>query len=98
MKNNDITSIGKSVFTLSFLLGNFCLFGYLFTRNEEYAFGGLALLFFGSIVNLLVIAGLLVYGFLHKDKLNVCMKSSLIILINIPIAIVYAVVGLNIIN
>ncbi|SDQ29941.1 branched-chain amino acid:cation transporter, LIVCS family [Chryseobacterium soldanellicola] len=98
MEKNSIINIGKTVFAFSFLLGNFCLFGYLFTKNEEYAFAGLILLFFGSILNLGVIAGLLIYGFLHKNKLETCIKSSMILLINIPVAIVYAVIGLNIIN
>ena len=98
MENKEILIVGKSMFWGSFILGNFCLFGYLFTKNEDYAFYGFMLLIYGSMVNLLVIAGLLVYGFFYREKLKSCMKSSMILLINIPVAIVYAAVGLNIIN
>jgi LIVCS family branched-chain amino acid:cation transporter len=98
MEKETIINIGKSIFTLSFLLGNICLFGYLSTQKDDFAFYGFMLLIYGSVVNLLVIAGLLIYGFLYSEKLKSCMKSSLIILINIPIAIVYAVIGLHITN
>jgi len=98
MENKEILIVGKSMFWSSFILGNICLFGYLLTKNDVFAVGGYMLLIFGSILNLLVIAGLLGYGFFYKEKLRSCMKSSMILLINIPVAIVYAAIGLNIIN
>lgn len=97
MKDQNILMIGRSVFWVFFLLGNICLFGYLITNHVEFALAGYLLLMFGSIINILMIIGLLIYGFLNKSKLNSCYRSTGIILINIPIAILYAVIGINII-
>lgn len=95
IKDKDVINIGKAVFTFSFLFGNICLFGFLVTKKSEFAMGGYLMLIFGSLFNLLVIMGLLIYGFFYKSMLKACMKSSMIILINIPIAILYAFIGLN---
>lgn len=98
MKNKNILTTGKFFFWLSFILGNICLFGYLITKDEDFAFYGFMLLIFGSMFNLFVIACLLIYGFFNKIYLGTCYKSAGIILINIPIAILYAVIGLSILN
>lgn len=95
MDNKEILNIGKYVFWLSFLLGNICLFGYLITRISEFAIGGFMLLIYGSILNLFIIAGLLVYGLIYPTKLQTCLRSVGILLINIPIAALYAAIGLN---
>lgn len=95
MNNKQILDIGKYGFGSSFLLGNICLFGYLITRVDLFAVGGFMLLIFGSVFNLLVILGLLIYGFIHKSKLNSCLQATSILLANIPIAILYAAIGLN---
>lgn len=44
MKDQHILLIGKSAFGVSFLFGNICLFGYIITKNEEFAAGGFCLL------------------------------------------------------
>lgn len=95
MKNKDIINIGKTVFGCSFLIGNICLFGFLVTKKSEFAMGGYLMLIFGSLFNLLVIIGLLIYGLFYQSMLKACMKSSMIILINIPMAILYAFIGLT---
>ncbi|WP_418122403.1 hypothetical protein ACNFU2_16950 [Chryseobacterium sp. PTM-20240506] len=95
MDNKEIVNIGKYVFWLSFLLGNICLFGYLVSRIDVFAIGGFLLLIFGSILNLLVIAGLLIYGSIYHTKLHACLQSIGILLINIPIACLYTVIGVN---
>ncbi|MDF2932459.1 MAG: hypothetical protein K0R36_1790 [Chryseobacterium sp.] len=98
MKNKNILTTGKFFFWLSLILGNICLFGYLITKDEDFAFYGFMLLIFGSILNILVITSLLVYGSFNKIYLDTCYKSAGIILINIPIAILYAVIGISILN
>ncbi|ASW74818.1 hypothetical protein IQ37_19490 [Chryseobacterium piperi] len=98
MKDKEILNLGKCVFGCSFLLGNICLFGYMITKEEVFAATGFTLLFFGSVLNLLVILGLLIYGFIHQSQLNVCLKSIGILLINIPAAILYAIIGIHLIQ
>jgi LIVCS family branched-chain amino acid:cation transporter len=98
MKNENILTIGKFFFWLSFTLGNIYLFGYLISQNECFAFYGFMLLIFGSIINLLVVIGLMIYGVIIKSQLNVCMKASIIICINIPIAILYYFIGISLLN
>lgn len=98
MNDKTILNIGKYTFGLCFLFGNICLFGFIIFKNDLFADAGYFLLIFASIFNLFVIAGLLVYGFFNKSKLNVCYKSAGILLINIPIAILYAVIGISILD
>lgn len=98
MKNENILTKGKLFFWLSFILGNICLFGYLITKDGSFAFYGFMLLIFGSILNVLVIITLLIYGAFNKNYLDTCYKSIGIILINIPIATLYAVIGISILN
>ncbi|MBT2622157.1 MULTISPECIES: hypothetical protein [Chryseobacterium] len=98
MNNKQILNIGKYVFGSSFLFGNICLFGYLITRVDLFAVSGFMLLIFGSVLNLLVILGLLIYGFAYKSKLNTCLQATSILLANIPIAILYTVTGLSLLK
>ncbi|MDQ0066194.1 hypothetical protein [Chryseobacterium lathyri] len=63
----------------------------------DFAIGGYLLLIFGTALNLLVALGLLVYGIIYTSKSDTCHQSIGIMMINIPIAILYAVIGLNII-
>lgn len=95
MKNESVVYFGKSVFGLFFTLGNICLLGYLLSKNDDFAIGGFFLLIFGTIINLLLIIALVIYGAIKKDQFEYCMKAVFILLINIPIAIIYTVIGLN---
>ncbi|UFH31133.1 hypothetical protein LNP04_14265 [Chryseobacterium sp. C-71] len=98
MKNSIIKNIGNYTFTLFFLLGNVCLFGYLITKVDAFAASGFTLLQFAIPINLFVILCLLIYGLFRKPKLKICMKASLIICINIPIAVLYFYIGLSLLN
>lgn len=98
MKNKDIINVGKLFFWLSFILGNICLFGYLITKNDEFAAAGCFVLIFGTLINLLIILVLMVFGLINKSQLKICMKASLIICINIPIAVLYFYIGLSLLN
>ncbi|RXM37719.1 hypothetical protein BOQ62_21310 [Chryseobacterium sp. CH21] len=95
MKDQEILYFGKSLFALCFVLGSVCLIGYLTTRMAEFAIGGYMLLIFGAFLNILVVLGLLIYGFVYRSRLNECLKAIGILLVNIPIAILYTVIGLN---
>jgi len=95
MKDHEIINFGKYLFGLFFVLGNICLFGYLITKNSAFAIGGYMLLIFGTFINLLLVIGLLIYGIANQSKLNVCLKAIGMLMINIPIAVLYAFIGLN---
>jgi len=98
MKNSIIKNTGNYTFILFFLLGNTCLFGYLITKNDEFAAAGFTLLQFATPINLFVILCLMIYGLFSKPQLKICMKASLIICINIPIAVLYFYIGLSLLN
>ena len=98
MKNQDILTVGKISFWLSFILGNICRFGYILTKIEAFASYGFVLLLFAAPVNLVVIALLIIYGLFNKSYLKDCIKASLIICINIPIAILYFYLGVFLIG
>lgn len=95
MKLFTIKNIGKTFFWLSFMLGNICLFGYFFTKNDEFALAGFYLLTVATIANLIVVFGLLFYGMIKKKHFEECKKTILIMLLNIPIAFIYAWIGLS---
>lgn len=97
INNLKIIHIGISLFWLSFLLGNICLFGYLISNEMFFAIGGYFLLIVGSSVNLLAFVSLILYGVFNRNKYNESLKSALILLINIPIAFLYTWIGLSII-
>ncbi|UWX59265.1 hypothetical protein N0B40_12705 [Chryseobacterium oranimense] len=95
MKDYEIINFGKYLFGLFFILGNICLFGYLITKNSAFAVGGYMLLIFGTLINLLFVIGFLIYGIVYQSKLDACLKAIGLLMINIPIAILYAFIGLN---
>lgn len=98
MENSKILNIGKSFFWLSFILGNICLFGYIFSGDEGFAIGGYMLLIFGSIINLITFFGLMIYGLINPIYKSESIKSAMILLINIPFAILYFFIGTSILK
>ncbi|WP_185208799.1 hypothetical protein [Chryseobacterium sp. C3] len=98
MNEKTIITIGKTLFWLSFILGSISLFGYALTKNDLLAEGGILVLEYGFVVNMIVLVTLLIYGIVHKSKLNACLKSSGIMLINIPIAIIYIIIGVQLVS
>jgi hypothetical protein len=68
---------------------------FLDSKNDDFAIGGFFLLIFGTIINFFLIIALVIYGTIMKDQFEYCMKTVFILLINIPIAIIYTVIGLN---
>jgi len=95
MQNFKISDIGRILFGLCFILGNLCLFGYFFSENFFFAIAGYWLLIFATIVNLIVFAVLFLYGVLVRKHFEECMKGALILLINIPVAILYYFIGIS---
>ncbi len=98
MDEKTILNTGRTFFWTSFLLGNLCLFGYIFTKNDSFVEGGLLVLGWGFIINLAAVLTLTVYGIFNKSKLDICLKSAGIMLINVPVAIIYLVIGLSVIT
>ncbi len=98
MNDQSLITLGKSVFWLFFILGNINMIGYIMSKNDEFAVGGFMLLIFGSMINLLIVAAILVYAWVDVRRRNACMKAVMIILINIPIAIVYLFIGISILT
>lgn len=94
MNNKTILNIARTFFWVSFFLGNICLFGYMITKIDAFAASGFTLLQFAIPINLFVILCLLIYGLFRKIQLKECIKASLIICINIPIAILYFYLGI----
>lgn len=98
MNEKTIINTGRLFFWTSFILGNICLFGYIISKNDQFVAGGYLLLIFGTIINLLAIFILVIYGIINKPQLKNCMKASMIISINIPIAIIYFYIGISLLN
>lgn len=93
MSERNILNLGKAVFGVFFLTGNICLFGYVFTKDFNFADIGFLLVSYGAVFNLLLLAGLMLYGLTNKQKRKICFQSAGYLLINIPFAILYAIIG-----
>lgn len=97
MKNSAIKNTGRYTAIISFLLGNIFLFGYLMTGKVDFALAGYFYLYISAAVNLLLMGILLLYGFFHPQQLPACRKAALVLLINIPAAILYIYIGYNLV-
>ncbi|MGE8554362.1 MAG: hypothetical protein ACN6OB_10585 [Chryseobacterium jejuense] len=95
MKDQEIINFSKSVFGLCFIIGSICLLGGLF-KQESFAAAGYLLLLFATPLNLLLVLVFLICGLVNKPRLKTYGKAIGILSINIPIAILYAVIGLYI--
>jgi len=95
MKNESVIYFGKCIFGLFFVFGSICLLGNLLTKNDEFAIAGFFLLIYGTVVNLALVFALLVYGIVKKNQLKYCIQSVGIICVNIPVAILYAFIGIS---
>ncbi|WP_419489409.1 hypothetical protein [Chryseobacterium bernardetii] len=95
MKDREIINLSKSVFGLCFTIGSICLLGGLF-KQESFAVAGYLLLIFATPVNLLFVLFFLIFGFVNRSRLKICVKAIGILSINIPIAVLYAAIGLYI--
>lgn len=98
MKNTSIITFGKFIFWLFFAFGNIALLGDLITQNKDFAIFGFMLLIYGSIINSVIVFFLLIFAYLNDDRKKDCFTTIGFILLNIPIAFLYAIIGLFIIN
>jgi LIVCS family branched-chain amino acid:cation transporter len=98
MKDSEIIDLAKAVFGVFFSIGTLCLLGALITKNNGFAGAGYLLIVFGVPVNLLCILGFLTYGVINTSKFKECMIAILILTANIPIAFLYALIGLSFFN
>lgn len=95
MKNTNIINIGKIFFISSFVLGSICLLGFLLSKNSDFAVAGYLMLIYGTIFNLAAILCLSIYAFIKPQFSKECIQAILYMLINIPIALLYAVLGIS---
>jgi len=106
MKNLNPLKIGKYTFWVSFILGNLFMFGFLFgglvIKSDNIAFGsavfGFYYLYVATAVNLIILNGLIVWGIYDINKREQCFIGSAIMLINIPLAILYAFIGFGLVT
>ncbi|MDN3694973.1 hypothetical protein QWZ06_23420 [Chryseobacterium tructae] len=93
MSERNILNLGKAVFGVFFLIGNICLFGYILTKDFKFASLGFLIVSYGAAFNLIVLAGLMLYGLIDKNKTKTCFQSAGYLLIIIPFAILYIIIG-----
>ncbi len=101
MKNLNPLKIGKYTFWVSFIIGNIFMFGFLFAAAvindsslaSNFAMLGFYYLFVAAPVNLIILFALLSWGIVEVEKRKHCFIAASILLINIPLAWLYAFVG-----
>ncbi|QBA23362.1 hypothetical protein EU348_20145 [Chryseobacterium indologenes] len=97
MKDQKIIYFGRFIFGLFFLAGNTCLFGYILTKEYWFADSGFLLITYGTVFNIIVLSILLIYAAADRSASKACLQSAGLILINIPIAILYTIIGCNLV-
>ncbi|KPH11221.1 hypothetical protein AMQ68_17470 [Chryseobacterium sp. ERMR1:04] len=95
MKDQNILMIGKLTFGITFLLGNIFFWGFIFSLIIEFAIAAIFFICIGGIINMIIFFGLLVYGGFYQKKLVICLKSALIILLNLPVLLFYSFLFYN---
>ncbi|MDR1730122.1 MAG: hypothetical protein LBR52_05615 [Prevotellaceae bacterium] len=101
--------IGKYTFGVSFILGNLFLFGFLFgvaIQDKKMAecfalMGFLYVYYVAGIANVIISLGLLVYGIFltaNKEKQKQSFIGIAVMMANIPLAIIYMIVGFSLLN
>ncbi|MGL6129224.1 hypothetical protein [Chryseobacterium artocarpi] len=98
MANKEIINLSKSIFWVCFAMGSIFLLGGVFTKASGFVVGGYLLLLFGTPLNLLCVLGFLLYGMVYRKRFRVCMKAIGILSINIPIAVLYTIIGFKLID
>lgn len=96
-QNFKIINLAKFLFWLSFILGNCCLLGFLISHETFFAIAGYFLLIGAGLLNFTAFIAFILYGIFNSKNAAEALKSALILLINIPIAALYAWIGLSII-
>ncbi|OBW42818.1 hypothetical protein AB670_00768 [Chryseobacterium sp. MOF25P] len=89
MKDSTIINIGKLTFAITFLLGNICFWGFFLTNIIGFAIFGSYFIFLGTMINITIFLVLLIYGSFNNAQFKICLKSSFIILLNLPILLLY---------
>lgn len=89
MKDSTILNIGKLTFAITFLLGNICFWGFFLTNIIGFAIFGSYVVFLGMIMNATIFFTLIIYGSFNNTQFKICLKSSFIILLNLPILLLY---------
>ena len=97
--------LGKYTFGASFIIGNLFLFGFLFgvtIENKDIIdssiVGGLIYLYVAAIINLVILLVLLVWGIIDVENRKQSFMGIGIVLINIPLAYLYAFLGIFLIE
>ena len=95
MKDNHIINTGKYVFGLFFLLGNLFFSGFFITKSTWFMEWWIIIFFYGIGANLFMVLGLLFYGLANRLKMNTCLKAVGLILLNVPLAFLYIILGIH---
>jgi len=98
MKNFKFLITSKYLFKTCLSIGLVILMGFFFTQNDLFALYGLLYLIFATVLNLVFLLFFLICAFVYKSKYEECIQAILILLINVPVAIICAAIGLNILN
>lgn len=96
MESRNIVSLGKLLFLASFILGSVCLLGFIFTGSSDFAIVGYLTLICGAFINGITVLSIAVYAIIKPQYSKECIRAIIYMLINIPIAVLYAVIGLSI--
>ena len=104
MKNLNPLKIGKYTFWVSFIIGNLFLFGFLLVFQSgdsnlatRIAAFGYTYLYVATAINLIILLYLLIWGIIDVEKRKQCFMGIGIMLINIPLAALYAFLGIYLI-
>lgn len=87
--------IARFIFRFFLIIGLLIFIAFCLTDNNEYAVYGFIYILIAIPINLIFLTFFLVCAFLYKTKYEECVQSMLILLVNIPIALVLSFIGFN---
>ncbi len=94
----QLLKLSKWTAFISFLLGTCIFLIYYFTSNFYLLFVGFAYIFLAVIFNLIILVLLFIRAFVDKNNRNKVLRTSIVMLLNIPILIFYCYITRILIN
>jgi hypothetical protein len=91
----QLIDLPRWVFGITFFLGTFLLLMYLVSNNDEFITAGIIYVITALATNILFVLIMIVYAAIYKQYAAKLLINTSLILLNIPVAVFYSYIILN---
>jgi len=81
----------------SLIIGVLFLLLFIITSNDFFAIAGYLYLFIAAVINIITLIYLAFDSFFNRENLFINLRTALVILLNIPLALLCAYIGLSLV-